>query len=136
MGELLGLKDVSDFVVPDGTFYWILLRSGMPASQSTLIFGDLKGHQELFLMFQVLEGPKGDDPKKLWIAAKAKNSELRERYKPQVLASGVINRKGEAISWDSKWFAKNTPSDMKEFIKDELLSAIRIYFPDIRRNGV
>ncbi|TAK03658.1 hypothetical protein EPO34_00650 [Patescibacteria group bacterium] len=133
MSELLEIGDPKPYEAADNAFSWILLRAAVEGTQSILIVGDVGNHLDLFLMHHVLSGGSKEDAKKRWAMAKARNSELCQQFKPQVYASGVITRRGEAVSWESKWFAKKTPEEIKAFLKDELLSTIRMHFPEPSR---
>jgi hypothetical protein len=129
MAEALGLTDLTAYARPDGTFTWILLKAGSAGGQTTLILGDVRNHADLFMMSRIVQ-EKPANPKQLWAMMRAKNAELRDQYGPDVLASGAIDRKGTPESWESKWLVKKTPEGMQEFLRDELVSAIRMYFPE------
>lgn len=128
--EHLGIGQLKPYEATEGAFAWILLKASVEGTQATLIVGNVGNHLDLFLIHHVLTGFSKEDPKRRWALAKAKNSELCQQFRPQVYASGVIDRKGNAVSWESKWFQKKTPDDIKLFLRDELLSVIRMHFPE------
>ena len=130
MAALLEIKDTTPYSRTDGTFAWILLKATVVGkSESQLILGDVKSHQDLFMLWLALTAKdRREDPKKTWITSRAKNEELRKEFRNSIIASGVIDRKGEATSWESKWFGVKTPEGMESFMQGELMAAIRAYF--------